>query len=234
MKLAIMQPYFLPYIGYFSLFYNSDEFVFFDTVQYTKKSWYERNRIIKLQGGFSYIKVPLEKVKIGTAINEVKIDNSSDWKSRILAQLYIYRKAPYYNDVINLITNTLDEDHDYLYTLNIELIKSILDYLGIQTKIHVLSRMNLDIDTVNSPDEWALNISKKMKAETYINSPGGESFFNKEKYKKSGINLLFVHQPLENYQQLNQTNELGLSILDVLMHNSKEDIIKMLDNSECR
>lgn len=235
MKLAIMQPYFLPYLGYFSLFYHADEFVFFDTPQYTKKSWYERNRIIKLQGGHTYIKVPLEKVFIGTPINNVKVDNTKEWKRRILSQLEVYKKAPYYKDVMTLLSEVFINDYEYLYLLNIDLIKEILSYLNIDRKIHIFSELNIEIDVVSAPDEWALNISKAMGAKTYINSPGGEDFFDKDKYHKLGIELMYAEQPLIEYSQIQDIPfEKGLSIIDIILFNKRSDIVAMLNSSKLR
>lgn len=232
MRLAIMQPYFLPYIGYFSLFYHSDEFVFFDSPQYTKKSWYERNRIIKINGGSTYIKVPIDKVKIGTSINDVKINNSQDWKGKIFSQLNIYRKAPYYKETIGILDTVFKNEYEYLYLLNIDLIKAILSYLELDKKIHIYSNMDLEIDEVKEPDEWALNISKAMDAKVYINSPGGASFFDKEKYNNENIDLKFIDQDLKEYKQLAEKFEPGLSIIDVLMHNDKHEIVSMLNSSK--
>ncbi|WP_108944042.1 WbqC family protein [Shewanella halifaxensis] len=231
MKLAIMQPYFLPYLGYFSLIYNTDSFVFFDTPQYTKKSWYERNRIINLQGGFTYIKVPIEKVKIGTSILDVKVNNSIPWVNRLYAQLEIYRKAPYYDKVILILNKILSQRFEDLGKLNVALIKEVLVYLGIEKNIYIYSELNLVISDVSAPDEWALKISKAMGATEYINSPGGLVFFSKEKYDKEGIELQFINQPLDEYVQFSGKFEAGLSIIDVLMFNSPLEVSEMLGNS---
>ncbi len=233
MKLAIMQPYFLPYIGYFSLIYKSDEFIFFDTPQYTKKSWYERNRIIKTSGGSTYIKVPLKKVKIGTSIKDVVIDNDQDWKRKIFSQLIIYKKSPYYKDVISILDKVLSSYYCDLSSLNIALIKEIINYLEINRTLHLYSDMNFNIDNskINSPDDWALEISKHMGADIYINSPGGREFFDAKKYNLNGIDLLFIKQPIKKYKQLGHDFEPGLSIIDIMMQNNKEEILEMLESA---
>ena len=102
MKLGIMQPYFFPYIGYISLVKHTDEFILFDTVQFIKHGWIERNRILKPTGGWQYISVPLEKHSLSTLIMDTKIRNNDDWKAKILNQLVHYkRRAPYKKETIS-------------------------------------------------------------------------------------------------------------------------------------
>ena len=96
MRLGIMQPYFFPYIGYISLIKNVDKFILLDDVQFIRHGWIERNRILKPTGGWQYISVPLEKHGQKIAIKDIKINNSQQWKSKIISQLTYYKKAPYY------------------------------------------------------------------------------------------------------------------------------------------
>ena len=92
MKIAIMQPYFMPYIGYFSLIKHSDQFILFDTPQFIRHGWIERNRILKPNGEPLYIKVPLKKSPRETKINKLVINNSENWQNKIIAQLVPYKK----------------------------------------------------------------------------------------------------------------------------------------------
>lgn len=229
MKLAIMQPYFFPYLGYFSLINQADEFIIFDTPQFKRKGWIERNRIIKLNGGSVYIKVPLHKSPLETSIKDMKIDNSLDWRKKILSQLEVYKKAsPYYKQVKTLVEKCIDDNCTDIATLNKKILISVCKYIGISTKITAFSEMNLDIDIPQAPDEWALNICKSIGATTYINASGGQDFFEPQKYKDNDIALYFVEQPLPCYGQLGNEFESGLSILDVMMFNSPKDIMAML------
>jgi len=110
MKVSIMQPYFLPYIGYFQLIYNTDQFILLDTVQYIRHGWIERNRIQKQGGGWIYIRVPITK-EFGreTRIQNIRIDNTINWKKTILDQLQIYkRKAPYYEPTISMLNKVFE------------------------------------------------------------------------------------------------------------------------------
>lgn len=234
MKIAIMQPYFFPYLGYFSLIKNTDKFIIFDTPQFIRHGWIERNRILKPLQGWQYIRVPLIKHSRYTKINSIKIDNSKDWKRLIVAQLNHYKKkAPYYNEVMSLVNELLDEEFNDITMLNLSIIKGLAEYIGFDFDIQIFSKMDMNLEPVLAPDEWALNICKSLGNITeYWNPPGGMEFFSRDKYSNSGINLLFHKIKLQQYDQKRDTFEPGLSIIDVMMFNSKDDINKMLDDFE--
>ena len=234
MKLGIMQPYFLPYLGYISLIKNTDEFILFDTVQFIRHGWIERNRILKQTGGWQYIQIPLEKKQMSTVIKEVRINNKEKWKDKILAQLQHYKKiAPYYYKTIKILKTVFEKEYDSITELNKTLLEEICKYLEIETPIFIFSEMNLKIGEVNAPDEWALEICKAIgNVSEYWNPPGGLEFFNKTKYEKENIKIYFQKINLHNYDQRRESFEKGLSIIDVLMFNSPEEINKMLDDYE--
>ena len=234
MKLAIMQPYFLPYLGYFSLIKHTDEFILFDTVQFIRHGWIERNRILKPSNGWQYIMVPLKKYSRETIIKDIEINNDQQWKEKILAQLQHYKKqAPYFSNVIDILNEIFSKEYATIVDLNLASLKTVCNYLGINTPIQVFSLMNIDIEPANAPDEWALNICKALgNVDEYWNPPGGQSFFDRKKYENAGINLKFHSAILTDYDQKRNVFEPGLSILDVMMFNSIEEINKMLDNYE--
>lgn len=232
MKLGIMQPYFFPYIGYISLIKNTDEFILFDTVQFIKHGWIERNRILKPGGDWQYIAVPLEKHSRDTKIIDIKIKNTEDWKSKILSQLVHYKKrAPYYNETIKVIERALDIETDSITELNKYVLETVCEYIGFTPIIKIFSEMNLEIERVNAPDEWALNICRALgNVSEYWNPPGGVEFFDEQKYVDAGITLRFQSVNIEPYIQRIGYFEPGLSIIDVMMFNTPEEINKMLDN----
>ena len=230
-KVAIMQPYFLPYLGYISLIKHTDEFIIFDTVQFIRHGWIERNRVLKQNEGWLYIQVPLEKFSRETLIKDVKINNEIDWKKKILSQLAVYKKvAPNYYKVINLLNDLFGEEYHSIVNLNKILLEKICQYLGFPKTLHVYSEMKLIIDKVNSPDEWALNICKKLGSSiTYINPIGGLEFFDRKKYIDNGIQIYFQKMNLNPYNQNRNNFEPGLSIIDLMMFNSVGEINNMLD-----
>ncbi len=231
MKLALMQPYFFPYLGYFTLIKQSDKFIVFDTVQFRKGSWINRNRILKECGGTTYINALIHKATLDTSIKNIELKNDAEWKEKILHQMEIYKKvAPYYDEVMKLLKECFSYEVESLSEFNTFTLKKVCDYLEIDYDIEVFSEMNIKIDEVKQPDEWGLNVSKALEAEEYINAPGGIFFYDKEKYIKNGIKINFIDTNLKPYTQIHETFQPYLSILDVMMFNSVEKINEMLDD----
>ena len=234
MTVGIMQPYFAPYIGYISLIKHTDQFILFDPVQFIRHGWIERNRILKQNGGWLYIQVPLVKSGREALIKDMQIDNTPDWKAKILAQLQPYKKiAPFYFKVIAILNQVFEKEYHSIVKLNQALLEAICAYLGFAKELPIFSEMNIAIDTPTEADEWALNICKKLGDNiTYINPIGGLEFFNKDKYSKNNINIYFQKMQITEYNQKRNPFESGLSILDVMMFNSPEEINEMLDQFE--
>lgn len=232
MKLGIMQPYFFPYLGYYCLIKHTDDFILFDTVQFIRHGWIERNRILKQNEGWLYIQVPLIKAPQQTLIKDMQINNNLPWKNKILSQLQVYKKkAPFYYTVLKLINQIFENEYHDIVLLNKDILKITCDYLGFNRDFKIFSQMGLNIETVREPDEWALNICKAIDGvEEYWNPPGGQLFFDKSKYEENNITLKFQSIELVSYDQKQTQFEPGLSIIDVVMFNSVEDINKMLEN----
>ncbi|SDH86703.1 MULTISPECIES: WbqC family protein [Winogradskyella] len=224
-----MQPYFLPYLGYFALLKHTDLFILFDTPQYIRHGWIERNRILSLKGEPIYIKVPLVKHKRDAVINHILINNSLQWKQKIYAQLQHYKKkAPYYNNTILLLDRIFEDEYYDITSLNAKALTIISEYLEISTPIKIWSKMDVEIEAANHPDEWALNICKAIDAKTYYNPIGGKDFFNKEKYTNDNVVLKFLEIEPISYKQFSNEFEPFLSIIDVLMFVDKKSIMEML------
>jgi hypothetical protein len=231
MKVAIMQPYFFPYIGYFSLIKQTDLFILLDEVQFMRHGWIERNRILKQNDGWLYIKVPLVKESSYCKISSIKIDNTQDWKNKIRSQLQPYKKvAKYYTEVKNIVEEIFENEYDSITQLNLLSTKRICDYLNISTPIDSFSDSNIEIQAPKAPDEWALNICTSLKnVSEYWNPIGGKEFFDVKKYKDANIQVKFLKHHLPEYSQNRGTFLPGLSIIDVLMFNSVEDANIMID-----
>lgn len=231
MKLAIMQPYFFPYPGYFSLIKNADKWIFNDEVQMIHKGWVERNRILKQHGGWHYIRIPLIKHKYTTLIKDVRIRTNEDWQKKILAQLGHYRKkAPYYYKVISFLNEAFKEKFDSLTHQNAYLLQKTCAYIGFDMKYEILSEMDVDFKYINAPDDWSLNICKALGYDHYLNPILGKSFYDREKYERNGVQLEFLRFNETPYKQLNDEFVSGLSIIDIMMFNSPEEINTMLDD----
>lgn len=233
-KVGIMQPYFLPYLGYFSLIKHTDQFILLDEVQFIRHGWIERNRVLKQNDGWLYIQVPIEKHARETLIKDLKIRNTENWKNKVLAQLITYRKiAPNYFKVISLLKEVFEKEYTSIVNLNRDLLERISGYLGFEREMSVFSEMNLQIEEPQNADEWALNICKVLGDDIeYINPIGGLEFFDRSKYTDSGIKISFQKMKLDAYDQKRSDFEAGLSIIDVMMFNSIEEINTMLDQFE--
>lgn len=232
MKYAIMQPYFFPYLGYYSLIRQSDKFILFDDVQFIRHGWIERNRILKPVEGWQYVAAPLEKFPLGTKIKDVRIRSTEDWRDKMLRQLMHYKKrSPFYAEAMAVITKAIAIETDSIVEMNRNVLVNTCNYIGIPFDIDIYSRMDLAIDDVTHPGEWALNITKALGGTTYINPTGGAEIFQKEQYDAAGIELKFLGNNLTPYSQRREVFEPGLSIIDVMMFNSPEQIRALLDDT---
>ena len=230
MKLGIMQPYFFPYLGYYSLIRHTDKWIIFDDVQFIRHGWIERNRILKPAEGWQYIAVPLTKHDRFDTIKNIRIRNSEDWKGKIVRQIEHYKKAPHFQQIKELITDALNIETESIVDLNAHILKITCAYLSIPFEINVFSQMNLEIEPVNHPGDWALHISKALNAEEYINPPNGIELFNSQLFEEANIRLSFLTNNLPSYSQRRPQFENGLSIIDVLMYNSVEKTLDMIDD----
>lgn len=225
-----MQPYFFPYLGYYALIKRTDQFILFDTPQFMRHSWIERNRIINQQGGDLYIKVPLKKHHQTTPINHIEINNESNWREKIFAQLAVYKKkAPYYDPVLRLIEEAISIDTSSITKLNKSIIEKSCAYMNIPIDCKIWSELDIEIPCATEPDEWALNICLALGANHYINPRSGSDFFNRLKYNNKDIQLQFLEIEISAYSQFGESFIPFLSIIDVLMFNDVGSIQKMLD-----
>ncbi len=229
--LAIMQPYFFPYLGYFSLIKACHEFILLEDVQFIKHGWIERNRILKPDGlDWQYVMVPLKKYHQKTLIKDILINNSIDWRGKIFSQLEHYRKkTKNYFVIIDLIRECLNIETESITLLNKHILETICSYLGIVTPITIFSEENL-FDVSWKGDEWALNICKSRNVDHYVNPIGGIDFFDIDKYEKNGIKIDFIVNNLIEYSQGKTAYVPGLSIIDVLMFNSIEKVNFLIDS----
>jgi len=231
MKIAIMQPYFLPYLGYYSLIKQVDRWIFNDEVQMIHKGWIQRNRILKQYGGWGYIMVPLHKHDHTELIKNITIRNNENWKEKILAQIRHYKKrAPYFYKVNAFLEDAFEKEFDSITKQNAFLIEQTCNYLGLDFEYEILSEMSLEIGQIDAPDDWSLNICKALGENHYLNPIMGKQFYNREKYDHAGIKINFLNWTCTPYKQFDDKFIDGLCVLDAMMFNSPEEIRQMLDN----
>ncbi|PAC31204.1 WbqC family protein [Flectobacillus sp. BAB-3569] len=230
MKLAIMQPYIFPYIGYFQLIKAVDKFVIYDDVNFINRGWINRNRIL-VNGKDSLFTIPLKEASQNKLINEIEVNWDDAWKSKWLKTLeQSYKKAPFFQQVLPIIEQTLGQEKTIFSEIIVENLKLINAYLDITTEIIPSSAIyqNIELKAQNR----ILDICLQEKANHYINPIGGIELYQKEVFEEKGIQLNFIKSKPVQYPQLKNDFVPWLSILDVLMFNSVEQIQTFLDSYE--
>lgn len=224
-----MQPYSFPYIGYFQLIKSVDEFIIYDNIQYTKKGWINRNRIL-VNKKDQFITIPLKKDSDYLDVVNRQISESWDKdKNKILNVIKTsYSKTPYFKEVFELISQCLNSSENNLFKFILNSLNHINDYLNITTPIVISSEVNID-HSLKSKDK-VLALCKERKANVYINAIGGMELYNKEEFKNNGIELKFIKSNPIQYEQFNNEFIPWLSIIDVMMFNSKEKINEYLNS----
>jgi len=232
MKIGIMQPYFLPYIGYWQLLNGVDRFVVCDNMQFTKKGWMRHNYILN-NNGSSMFTIP---VKHGPRelnicdryITEQYFEKDADKIIRKIKS--VYQKAPYFEEVMPVVEQCIlfKEDNLFLFILNS--IKTVSGYLGIATQILVLSQIEAD-HSLKKQDR-VIEICKKLGTRSYINTIGGLELYDKDIFGSNELELKFIKPKNIEYKQFQDQFVPNLSIIDVMMFNSKDEIKNMLNMYE--
>lgn len=230
-KVGVMQPYLFPYIGYFQLIQSVDAFVFYDDVNFIKQGWVNRNNIL-INNNASLFTVPLEKLSSNLLINEININEKlyKNWLKKFLKSLIqAYSKSPHFNDVYPRIESVFQSKDRTASQLAISSIRLVTDYLNLQKTYFISSKDFAESKGMDRADRL-IYITKKLKANKYINVYGGSELYEKDYFLKNGIELSFLKPELIYYQQFKAPFCSGLSIIDVLMFNDIEKIRKELLN----
>jgi len=226
MKIGIMQPYFLPYIGYFQLINAVDVFVIYDNIKYTKKGWINRNRFLQ-NGKDTLFSIPLKKDSDFLDINKRYLADNFN-KQKFLEQFRLaYIKSDEFLNVMPVLEMCVLYDNTNLFDYIFNSVKIVCEYLSIKTSLHVSSQV--DINHELKGQEKVIEICKKMKATSYINAIGGLELYSKEIFNNNGIELGFIKSKEIMYRQFEHQFIPWLSIVDVMMFNSKEKISDFLN-----
>lgn len=232
MKLAIMQPYFMPYIGYFQLINTVDKFIFYDDVTFIKQGWINRNQVL-INNQAKMFSVPLSNASSHTLIKDVliSVNGYEKWKKSFLSSLmFNYKKAKNYEAVRELIEDILADSPETISELAIISIIKISNYLGIKTEFEICSE-NYDNNHLSGQDR-VLDICKKEEASTYINPIGGIELYSEEVFNENNIDLFFISAKKSTYKQFSEEFIPFLSIIDVLMFNDNKQVLQMLNEFE--
>lgn len=230
MKLGIMQPYFLPYIGYWQLMNAVDTYVIYDDVNFIKGGWINRNRIL-MNGEVKMINLQMHNASPNKLINEVEVLGNSIYNKKLLKTLKsCYKKATYYSDVFPVIESIITQDEKNLAKYLEHSIKKICEYLLIDTELIVSSTINKNNDLKGQ--DKVIEICKTLGMDEYFNAIGGQKLYSYEDFAKQEIKLKFLKTGTVEYKQFDNEFVSNLSIIDVLMFNSVGDIKKMLKHFE--
>ena len=251
MKLAIMQPYFFPYLGYFQAIKAVDKYILYENLDYITEGWMHRNRILVKNQNPIYINANIIGKSSNKKINEIELVQNNVWKKKLLNSINLnYRGSAYFHEIFCLIEQLVKTESKFLLEYNANIIKEVCLFLEIKTSIISDNKHYLQLETnLNSIDSGdysqfpdllitkpikkvarVIEICKIERANNFINAIGGKELYDKNEFKKYNIDLYFVETKTYSYKQFSNKFHHHLSIIDVLMHNGKEGTKKLLEN----
>jgi len=226
-SIAVMQPYIFPYLGYFQLVNAVDEFVFYDDVNFIKRGWVNRNKIL-INGKENLLSFPCIKPSQNKLINQINIDTSKkEYRKNLNSIAMAYKKSPYFENVYPIVEKVLKGSYNTIADLNIASLVEVSKFLNLDTKFKTSSTQFPETSHLGKSQRLK-KITKLENASTYINAIGGIALYDKADFQNSGIDLYFLKPNLKPYKQFNQEFVPGLSIIDVLMFNNKNECIELI------
>ena len=227
MRLAIMQPYFFPYLNYFQLLHAADVFVIFDDVNFINRGWINRNNIL-LNNNKHLITVPLVKATQNKLIKDMELADQTNWSAKFLKILsHAYSRAPEFQAVFPGIENLVRAPHKSISELATASIEFVRNYLGMETKI--IHSSQLDYDRDKKGQDKIIAICELLNAEVYINPIGGVELYTQDAFKTRGLELFFLKGEDYRYPQFSDKDFVPhLSMIDALMFNPKDELAKLM------
>jgi hypothetical protein len=227
-RIAIMQPYFFPYLGYFQLMQAVDEFVIYDDVNFIKGGWINRNRIL-INGEVKYFNILLEGASSQKKINDISLLENGRWKKKLLRKVeQAYSKAPFFDRVMPLFEDCVNCEETNLASFLSYSLKKTASFLKVNTTLINASGSFENSNLLGS--ERVLDICLQRNKSVYINPQGGKALYSKDEFQEKGVQLNFLVSDLMPYKQGASSFVPGLSMLDVMMHNPLEDVQMMLSS----
>lgn len=225
-KIAVMQPYLFPYIGYFQLMNAADKFVILDDVNFINKGWINRNNIL-VNNKPALFTVPLVKASQNKLIKDLEIAYDTGWQDNFLKTIErSYVKAPFFDNVFRLISNIININERSISRLIFVSLQEIKMYLDLKTKLIESSQIYLNNELKG--EDRIIDICMKEYSDFYINPSGGTELYSKQSFEKKGLSLYFIKAKNIEYRQFNNEFFGSLSIIDVMMFNSKKKVREYL------
>jgi hypothetical protein len=227
MILSAHQLNYLPYAGLLSKINSSDKFLYLSKVQFEKKSWQSRNRILSKNKDF-LLSVPVINKNVKQLIADVRINNKINWKKKHLKSIEInYSKTKYFNDYINFFRTFYEKDWIYLAEMNEYFLKYIIQELQIKTEI--LS--DRDLNFKKKKNDFIIEICNHFKANEYLSNKGSEKYIDLELFKKNKINHYFVDYHDTDYRNQTNLSVTNLSVIDMLFHCGSKKTSKIIKDN---
>lgn len=227
MIVAIMQPYFFPYIGYFQLMKAVNRFVFYDDAQYMKGGWVNRNRILR-NGSPRWWTLPIVRDDFRLAINQRFYGHGPETVQSMMDKLATsYRGAPYYAETHTEVKRLLEHAESRVSAYNQWHLERLARGLGVKCEFHLSSQ--LGIDDALTGQERVLAICERLGATDYVNSFGGQALYDASAFADRGVSLRFIQSLPGEYAQFGGAFVPYLSIVDTLMFNRGEALASQLD-----
>jgi hypothetical protein len=223
-----MQPYFLPYVGYFQLIRAVDLFIVYDNIKYTKKGWISRNRMLRNgQDVMFSLQLKGDSDFLNVCDRELAVNFNRD---KMLNQISgAYRRAPYYAQTFPLVERIVRYEEPNLFRFIHNSIITICQHLEIRTKLRVSSDIAINHHLMNQ--DKVLALCEAVGANTYVNAIGGMELYSREEFRSRGIELKFIRSKPFDYAQFGNEFIPGLSIIDVMMFNSLDAIHECIESN---
>ncbi len=228
MKIAVMQPYFMPYIGYWQLINAVDRFVLLDDVNYITRGYINRNSIL-VNGKTFRFTIPIKKASQNKLIMNTMLNYDIKEKNNFISTLYnAYRKSDYYEEIMPIMEEIIHYEEEDLTKFILFSIEKVMEYLKINTPILLSSKIEKQFELKG--EDRIIAICQKLGADTYINPSGGRMLYHRDRFIKENIELYFLDSMLGEIEYKQNTEKFipNLSIIDVLMNASGYEINEMM------
>ena len=220
MIVAVHQPQYLPWLGYFDKINKADVFCYLDNVQYKKNEWQNRNRI-KTAEGWQWITTPVI-YRFSQKMNEVKINNSVNWRRKHLQALITnYNRAPFFREYIDFFEEVFSKDWEFLSGLNVYLIEKLREILNLKEKLTVKAS---DLNLSDDPTDRLIDICKSFGGDIYLSGEDGIKYMNLVRFKERGVKVIVQDFRHPRYPQLFGDFQSHMSIVDLLFNCGPESI----------
>lgn len=224
-RIGIMQPYFMPYLGYFQLMAAADKMVIYDNIQYTKKGWISRNRFLR-NGTDAVFSLSLKNAPEGLSVRERQLADTYD-RNKLINQLReAYRRAPVFASAFPVVEACISNPEPNLFKYILHSIQQVCTYAAIDTPIIISSAVDMDHDLRAQEKVTAMCLA--LGGSEYTNLPGGRALYDPEAFRAAGLTLSFLQPRDVVYEQFTNPFVPWLSIIDVMMFNPQEVVRDIL------